>query len=852
MTKAEHYHIAIIGAGPAGLSAAGRAAWYQDKGEEGDRSYILLEGAAGIANTIFNYQKGKYVMAEPGYLDLRSDFHFAANSRESILADWQATLENNSLNIRFDSKVTQIDREDEGFRISVQGAGSITADFVVLAIGSEGNPRKLGVPGEDLPLVQYTLVDAAAFEGETIIVVGAGDSAIENALALAVQNQVYILNRRGEFSRAKSGNLDAILKAANDEDVSLDCYYNTVVEKVEKVEEADLEENDGKLFRIELNTGEGQEIIPVDRIIARLGSVPARNFLEGMGIEFASENIRSNPVMDERYESSVPGLYIIGSLAGYPLIKQGMNQGHDVVSFIYGDLIAPVESKLLERQFELLPFALTVDQVTQLFQQRTPMLNEMNLLQFRELIIESKLLVCYQNETVYENESRRAASLASKNKSSSLASTKIMRAGEYIFRQGDFSSSFFTIIKGEVELTLKHSGQQIAVLGRGQFFGESGLLSGQPRSCDAAAVGDCILVETPRRTMLKLMNSNDGVAEGIDLIFRVRALQSKIAPKGAFEALAEAGFNTRVQRFRAGDVIYEPDQAGHSLFIVRSGAVVLSHINHAGRRIVVGQLQAGAVFGEMALMGDPTRRHYAVATVLTEVIEVSQEEFSRLVRSDASGIEKLQRDVSEKYVQQNTMDAQPEVGQAMQFFMDQGLGEATNTLIIDESLCVSCDYCEKACAETHNGVSRLDRKAGSSYAKLHVPVSCRHCQQPHCMKDCPPNAIHRAASGEVFIDSSCIGCGNCESNCPYDVIRMEYEAPKQPPVWSWLLFGIGSDVGEVKGFQPDDAALARGKKAVKCDACLSIKTGPACVSACPTGAARRVTPENYLTYLQER
>lgn len=849
MQATDHYHIAIVGAGPAGLSAAGRAAWYQDNAAEGDRSYVLLEGAAGIANTIYNYQKGKYVMAEPGYLELRSDFQFGASSRETILDDWQSTLESSSLNIQYNSKVTEIQKLEDGFRLSIQGSKAITADFVVLAIGSEGNPRRLGVPGDDLPLVQYTLVDAGMYRDETIVVVGAGDSAIENALALAAQNRVYILNRRGEFSRAKSGNLDAILKAANDENVSLECYYNTVVEKIEAVDPA---EEGEKPYRIELNTGGGQETVPLDRIVARLGSVPARSFLEGMGIEFASDNIRSNPVMDERYESSVKGLYIIGSLAGYPLIKQGMNQGHDVVSFIYGDMIAPVESKLLERQFQLLPFALTVDQVTQLFQQRIPMLHEMNLLQFRELIIESQLLVCYQSENVFQNETRRATAIAEKSSPSTRASTRIMRAGEYIFRQGDFSSSFFTIIKGEIELTLKQSGQRIAVLGRGQFFGESGLLSGQPRSCDAAAIGDCILLETPRRTMLKLMNSNDAVAEGIDLIFRVRALQSKIAPNGAFEDLTEAGFNTRVQRFRAGEAIFLPDEPGQSLFIVRSGAVVLSHVNHAGKNIVVGQFQAGAVFGEMALMGDHVRRHSAVASVLTEVIEVTQEEFSRLMRSDTSGIEKLQRDVSDKYVQQNTLDAQPEVGQSMQFFMDQGLGEATNALVIDQSLCVSCDYCEKACAETHNGVSRLNRKSGNSYARLHVPVSCRHCQQPHCMKDCPPDAIHRAASGEVFIDSSCIGCGNCESNCPYDVIRMEYEAPEKPPLWSWLLFGYGSDVGEVRGFQPDADALARGKKAVKCDACLTVKTGPACVTACPTGAARRIAPQNYLTYLQER
>ena len=51
---------------------------------------------------------------------------------------------------------------------------------------------------------------------------------------------------------------------------------------------------------------------------------------------------------------------------------------------------------------------------------------------------------------------------------------------------------------------------------------------------------------------------------------------------------------------------------------------------------------------------------------------------------------------------------------------------------------------------------------------------------PHCMADCPPNAIHRGPDGEVFIDETCIGCGNCQRNCPYGVIRMDKVPPKKP------------------------------------------------------------------------
>src|SRR5689334_9079865 len=76
-----------------------------------------------------------------------------------------------------------------------------------------------------------------------------------------------------------------------------------------------------------------------------------------------------------------------------------------------------------------------------------------------------------------------------------------------------------------------------------------------------------------------------------------------------------------------------------------------------------------------------------------------------------------------------------------------------------------------------------------SLAQLHVPTSCRHCEHPHCMKDCPPDAIHRSAEGEVFIADTCIGCGNCERNCPYGVIQLAAVDPggQRPSLWSWLL-----------------------------------------------------------------
>jgi Fe-S-cluster-containing hydrogenase component 2 len=112
------------------------------------------------------------------------------------------------------------------------------------------------------------------------------------------------------------------------------------------------------------------------------------------------------------------------------------------------------------------------------------------------------------------------------------------------------------------------------------------------------------------------------------------------------------------------------------------------------------------------------------------------------------------------------------------------------------------------------------------------------------MKDCPPNAITRSEQGEVYISDACIGCGNCERNCPYDVIQMAAEKPAKPSgLLSWLFLGLGDAPGQRQAEYNPDAV----KKAVKCDLCKDMKGGPSCVRACPTGAAIRISPEQFFT-----
>jgi thioredoxin reductase len=203
--KAE-FDIIIIGSGPGGLSAAAHAKALNAK-------HVLLESKSYLADTISKFQKGKHVMAEPSTLPLRSDLVFGAGLKEKVLENWNQGTETLGVNVAYQKAVTKIEKADGVFTVTCEDGSTFTSRAVVLGIGLQGNLRKLGVPGENLPNVQYTLDDPGAFKDETIIVVGAGDAGIENALALMPQNNVVILNRQSEFAQCKDGNTTRILHA---------------------------------------------------------------------------------------------------------------------------------------------------------------------------------------------------------------------------------------------------------------------------------------------------------------------------------------------------------------------------------------------------------------------------------------------------------------------------------------------------------------------------------------------------------------------------------------------------------------------------------------------------------------
>jgi Fe-S-cluster-containing hydrogenase component 2/CRP-like cAMP-binding protein len=378
-----------------------------------------------------------------------------------------------------------------------------------------------------------------------------------------------------------------------------------------------------------------------------------------------------------------------------------------------------------------------------------------------------------------------------------------------------------------------------------------GLISGRRRTATVVADSDCVLLEAPRRTMLKLIASIDDVRRTLDQVSITRQLQTHLAPGVAASELKDIVESAKIQKFRAGDVIFTQGEKGDHMHLIRSGSCTVS-MRVGGKDMVLSYVPSGNYIGEMALLSDAPRSATVKAAHNVETVCIQGEPFKRLLDRNPPLKAKVEAKFRERIKANEQMQKQPEAGGIIEFLVAQGIGEGTDVLLIDESLCVHCDNCEKACAETHNGISRLDREAGPTFATIHVPTSCRHCEHPHCMSDCPPNAIHRTPGGEVYITDACIGCGNCVNNCPYKVIQLAYPPDEQFNIFSWLLLGKGPGPGEAEDHAKKAKAngkkgVEKAKKAVKCDMCKGIEGGPSCVRACPTGAALRVSPEKFMS-----
>src|SRR5690349_14951202 len=195
----EELDLCIVGAGPAGLACALEA-------QRSGLSYRLLEQEQALGGTVAKYPRRKLVLTQPVELSEHVRLERASYTKEQLIEFWRGVVAEAGLEVEMGVVFQGLERDGAGLFHVRTSVGTVVARHVCLAIGRRGLPRRLGVPGEDLPNVAFSLLDAHSFQGRRVLVVGGGDSAVEAALALAEQpgNEVRLAHRGSEFLRLRA------------------------------------------------------------------------------------------------------------------------------------------------------------------------------------------------------------------------------------------------------------------------------------------------------------------------------------------------------------------------------------------------------------------------------------------------------------------------------------------------------------------------------------------------------------------------------------------------------------------------------------------------------------------------
>ena len=255
--------LVIIGAGPAGFSASLGAL-------ENRLKFITLEQDS-LGGTVSHFPRGKLVMTAPAELPIIGKVRFTETTKEALLEFWEGVEKQTGLEIQYQERVEEITESGQGYRVKT-GNDTYYTRTVLLTIGRRGTPRTLGVPGEELSKVTYRLIDAEQYQGQHVLVVGGGDSALEAATSIADQpdTRVTLSYRSGGFSRAKEKNRQKVQQAESSGRLTV--LYKSNVKEIFKGRVAI--DHDGELVEVENHS-----------VIISAGGILPTAFLKASGIE---------------------------------------------------------------------------------------------------------------------------------------------------------------------------------------------------------------------------------------------------------------------------------------------------------------------------------------------------------------------------------------------------------------------------------------------------------------------------------------------------------------------------------------------------------------------------------------
>jgi thioredoxin reductase (NADPH) len=325
----------IVGAGPAGLSAADAAA------REG-LSYLVVEKGL-IADTVYRYPIGLTVFSTPGELELREGALRPCRekpTREELLSHYVRFALAEDLRISTGEEAEEIAREgDAGFRVRTT-RGEHRARRVLVATGAMARPRRLNVPGEDLPKVSHRFVEAYPYVRKDVLVVGGGNSAAEAALFLAEEGarpSLAIWPADWENRDPKRGAIKHWVRAPLEGQIEAGRLRVLLFKELEEIREREV--------RIKLDDGTSAAL-PNDAVFVLIGSDADLSLLRRAGVETERAGLCEVPVYDpETFETNVPGLHVAGHFTHARHIKEAIAVPRRIVPLIARSLRATAQSR---------------------------------------------------------------------------------------------------------------------------------------------------------------------------------------------------------------------------------------------------------------------------------------------------------------------------------------------------------------------------------------------------------------------------------------------------------------------------------------------------------------------------
>ena len=328
----ETFDLLIIGAGPAGLSAADAAAL------EG-LSYLVIERGT-IANTIRQYPVGRTMFSTPNELEMREGALQPVRekpTREELLSHYIHFVLDHDLRINTGEEVTGVTRDGDGFTIQSRCLTIHTGDrertyrarTILFAIGAMEHPRYLNIPGEDLPKVHHLFVDPYAFVRKEALVVGGGNSAAEAALFLSeegARTTMAIWREDWENRDPKAGAMKHWVRNPLEKEIDEGRLRVILYQQIDEI----------TYESVRLTTEDGQSMtIANDVVFVLIGADADLSMLKKLGVETEAGKLTEVPVYDpETFETNVTGIYVAGHFTHARHIKAAIDIPRKIVPLL--------------------------------------------------------------------------------------------------------------------------------------------------------------------------------------------------------------------------------------------------------------------------------------------------------------------------------------------------------------------------------------------------------------------------------------------------------------------------------------------------------------------------------------